>query len=147
MSRKVSVRFTHSSGNIDFYDTETMRVDVRRIQETDLFQGINGLPYLYAIKDPYKVIEMDILLDIVRPRVSGTLQRIYDLWNLDLEVYICYYRYGIDTITYPIYVQMYRSGFTKPYFEGTMVRHEPVKLIFIEAVPEGVAVHRKRVGV
>lgn len=147
MAKTVSVRFSHSSGTTDFYTDETKEVLIDFVQQIDLFRDINLKPIMYKIKNPYKVVKMQI-------RLIGqdTLDRIQTLMYLEdsttkqPEVILCYYKYSLDSAV-SIPVQMYRNGIVRPFFSGKYLRDTLINLVFYESEDINVCVHRKRIGV
>lgn len=145
------LRFVHTSGITDFYDDEVSVLHFDTVQPQDIFQiDFEGYYRILWIGDSYKKIRTDILLRRSTGSLDATLDRIEDLWDrLDVngqpEAMKCFYKYRLDTAT-SIYVQMKRDIIKRTYIEGH-VKCGLLRLEFYEAVPTGVAIHRKRIGV
>ncbi len=145
------VRFTHNDGNTDFYDNEVKVLNLDTIQEEDIWQGKKEYFHMLYMGQPYKKITMQLITGQAGSS-TDIFTRCDALWNQydtdgQPEVMTCYYRYGIDTTTYPVFVQMKRDEYTKPYFEGRRKANATIQLTFYEAVHEGVSVLRKLIGV
>jgi len=129
------VRFTHSSGNIDFFRDEVRILEVKTIRPINLWWSIPGYAHIYYTGDERK--EIIITFNLKR---SSTIDRIEDLYDLESDatyrqpqVITCYYRYGIDTTTYPVEVQMMRDGMVWPYASGSK-ESTKLKIRFIESI-------------
>ena len=127
-----AVRFSHSSGNTDFYEDEILILAYETIQPMDLIWLVSGEAYISCTKKSY--VKITITFDLTR---SSTIDRIEDLFDLkdsynQPEVMTCYYRYGIDTTTYSKTVQMMRDTMSFPFSAGRKESRR-IKIVFCEA--------------
>ena len=139
------VRFTHGGGNTDFYADEVPKLEKNVIQDVDLYQDVNGYWHLYRMSPQYSRVR--IWFNLAR---STTIERIEDLFDRvdsykQPEEMTLYYRYGIDTTTYPLRVKMIRDQMRWPYITGYQAAEEVLKFDFYATTM--VTVHRKRVSV
>jgi len=142
------LRFTHGGGNTDFYDDEVKELDLHTVQDKTLLRKFGTRYYhMYYVGNPYYVIDLYLLLKYGGS--GGTLSRMEDIFDRDPdnqpETMECFYEYGIDSAN-SIWVQMKRDTMVWPYKTG-YEESKVIKLTFYEAVPEGIAVTKKRIGV
>ena len=149
MALTTVLRFSHTGGNTDFYTDEVKALHMDTVQPIDLWNDAEG--YFHHYKYSGKHYELEIEFNLAIGGSSGTIEKIEDLWDqVDTykqpEVMTCFYEYKLST-TNSIQVQMMRDEMVWSFFSGKLKLSEIIPITFIEAVPEGVAVHRKRVGV
>lgn len=176
MALTTILRFTHTSGNTDFYDDEVDYLYYDTVQEDDRYIEMGTLLYnevwshyligveWHLIKIGFKMARQD------GGGYDGTLTRLEELYDRyyyndaysgpdpdsddpvygygSPEVMKCYYEYAIEP-TNLIHCQMNRHQMRWPYFSGANLLDVVIDIDFYEAVPwkDGVAVHTKRIGV
>jgi len=133
------LRFTHDGTSTDFYIYEVPKIVVSTVQKSDIWQDLQEYYHIYKIGNSYK--KLTITFDI---REMTTWTKLETLWGYKDSYYQpdimqCFYEYGINTST-NIWVQMKRDDFQLRFFQGKYKAKEKLKLVFYEAVPEGVAV-------
>ena len=142
------LRFRYSDTNTDFYENEVPTLIHKHIQDVDLCKYVTGTWKITKTGNPYSIGEMRFNLFY-----SGTIDKIDTLFDYvdDYEqpaTMIMYYRYGIDTTTYPLYVQMMREDYKIMYAMGQKAAHEILPIRFVETIPiDEAAVLRKRIGI
>ena len=145
MAQTEIVRFVHGGGTTSFYNDEIQAVHLDTVQGIDLFNDASGYFHLYKVGEEYYRVRITFL--IVR---SSVLDRIEDVWDRvdsykQPEAMELFYKYKLSTST-SIWVQMKRDDMIWPYAES-LVEYRRINLTFIEAVPAGVTIHRKRISV
>ena len=134
------IRFTHSTGSVDFYEDEFPIMDIQHVQKIDLFTKRTNKIGLYEFGFPYRIFTISFNVTRITGDITGTLNRIEDLFNKvdsyqQPEVMTFYYRYRENLLTTSCSVQMWRSDFKKLYVFGE-TRIDTVSIRFVESIKQ-----------
>jgi len=135
----ICVRFTHSTGNVDFYEEEEPVLNIGYFQKIDLFTKRTNKINLYEVGYPYRIFTLTVRLTMLTGHnASGPLTRLEELYNQvdpynQAAVMTLYYRYRTETTAEYAKVQMFRSDLKKLFDMGE-TRRETVDIRFLETL-------------
>ncbi len=139
----IAIRFVNGSTTIDFESIEAPKSVLSVVQAHDLFRTYRfGYYGIYLLGNSYKKLSVDF--NLCYSTTIDKIDSIYDMVdsNKQPQPILCYYRYGIDTTTYGIVVQMDRSMMRWPYIFGEKAAKEILTINFYESRPAGMGVLR-----
>ena len=144
------LKFTHSGGDVDFYEQEVVKIDMNFIKEQDLFRVRKGYR-AYNLDSGY--YSFDVYFKIRKwSETESTYTKIETLYGLtDASFYLpdtieMYYEYLINTASMK-YVQMKRDDYMKKYATGEIDADVVLKINFSETNPTGVTIEGPTIGV